>query len=119
MKTICSSAKTLTAILGVAVMALTACDRRHDVDRNGIDDRQRTAGEELDDKTLTAKVKSALEADSVKYPDVQVAAYKGVIQLSGFVDTGDHKSRASDVAKNIVGVRKVENSITVKEGTKP
>ena len=97
------------------LIGLTACDRRN---VNG-PDRERTAGEAIDDKALTASVRSALDGDSVKYPDVQVAAYRGVVQLSGFVDTSNHKGRANDVAKNVAGVRKVENNISVKEDKKP
>jgi hypothetical protein len=97
------------------LVGVTACERQN----VRATERERTPGEAIDDKTLTASVRSALEADSVKYPDVQVAAYRGVIQLSGFVDTREHKGRANDVAKNIAGVRKVENNISVKEEKKP
>ena len=97
------------------LVTLPACDRRAATSI----DKERTAGEEVDDKTITANVKSSLSADSVKYPDVQVAVYRGVVQLSGFVDTREQKSRATDLAQNIPGVRKVENSISLKEVRKP
>ena len=83
------------------------------------DEGERTAGQELDDKNLTAKVKSALSDDSTKFPDVQVAVYKGTVQLSGFADSSDQKGRAADIAKNVAGVRDVVNNISVKEARKP
>ncbi len=50
-----------------------------------------------------------------KYPDVIVTTFKGTVQLSGFVDNSDEKSRASTVAKNVEGVKDVENNISVKQ----
>jgi len=46
---------------------------------------------------------------------VNVVAFKGTVQLSGFVNTKAQKSTAGDHAKKIAGVREVENNITVKE----
>ena len=93
------------------LLGIVGCDHRN----SEVADRERTAGEEMDDKNVSANVRSALNADSVKYPDVQVAAYRGVVQLSGFVDTREHKSRAADITKNVPGVRKVDNHISLKE----
>lgn len=47
-------------------------------------------------------------------PDVQVAAFKGNVQLSGFVLSEDQKSSAETIAKGVPGVVKVENSIALK-----
>jgi hyperosmotically inducible protein len=111
-----NSPRTLALLLSVPVLlGIPACERPNGT----VPERERTAGEVIDDKALNASVRSALSEDSVKYPDVQVASYRGVVQLSGFVDTREHKSRASDIAKNIAGVKKVENSISVKEDRKP
>jgi hyperosmotically inducible periplasmic protein len=75
-----------------------------------------STGETIDDSATTARVKSALGGDpQYKYDDVHVTTFKGDVQLSGFVNTGDAKSRAEMLAKNIEGVKQVENSISVKE----
>ena len=37
-----------------------------------------------------------------------------VVQLSGFVDTAQEKARASDVARQVDGVRSVKNDIVVR-----
>src|SRR5215204_425493 len=66
---------------------------------------ERSTGESIDDRATTARVKSALGDDPMyKYPDVKVTTFKGTVQLSGFVETRDQKSKAVDIAKPVVGV---------------
>lgn len=74
-----------------------------------------STGEYLDDTGITARVKKALIQDElVKARDVNVETFKGTVQLSGFVDTQEQKSRAASVAAGIKGVRSVENNISIK-----
>ena len=62
------------------------------------------------------RVKSALSNDAeYKYEGVEVTVFKGTVQLSGFVDTSAQKSRAGDLAKEVKGVKDLENNITVKQ----
>lgn len=75
---------------------------------------QQSAGEVVDDSVLTAKVKAALVEDPVaKAGDVNVETYRGVVQLGGFVDTTEQKSRAGEVAKGVSGVKEVRNDLRV------
>jgi hyperosmotically inducible protein len=75
-----------------------------------------STGEYIDDHGLTSHVKSALGADTqYKYDDVNVVTFKGVVQLNGFVNTKDQKSRAGDLATKVEGVKEVKNNITIKE----
>lgn len=75
-----------------------------------------STGERIDDKADSARVRSALNADTqYKYADVNVQTFKGVVQLSGFVNSRDQKNRAGDLAKKVEGIKEVENNITVKE----
>lgn len=75
-----------------------------------------STGEHIDDKATSVRVRSALSDDAqYKYPMVEVKTFKGTVQLSGFVNTRDQKSRAGDLAKKVEGVRNVENNITVKD----
>jgi len=70
----------------------------------------------IDDKAESSRVRSALSKDTqYKYDDVNVQTFKGVVQLSGFVNSRDQKNRAGDLARKVEGVREVENNITVKE----
>ena len=74
-----------------------------------------STGEYVDDATITTKVKAAFVRDEVvKALDVKVETFKGVVQLSGFVDTAEQKSRAAELARGIAGVQDVRNNITVK-----
>lgn len=77
---------------------------------------EQSTGEHIDDSATSMRVRKAFADDTrCKYPQVQVKTFKGTVQLSGFVDTKDQKSRAGDIAKNVEGVKEVKNNITVKE----
>ena len=74
-----------------------------------------STGQYVDDSTITTKVKASFAGDDiVKAFDVHVETYQGVVQLSGFVDIPEQKSRAEMLAKNVAGVRSVKNDIHVK-----
>lgn len=77
---------------------------------------RRTVAEEQIDQRLAEEVKAAFgNSPSFKFPDVHVAAFKGNVQLSGFVISEDQKSSAETIAKGVPGVVKVENSISLKQ----
>jgi osmotically-inducible protein OsmY len=74
----------------------------------------RSTGQYIDDKTLQHQVRDALNDNGeYKFDNVNVTVYRGTVQLSGFVQTSDQKSRAKDIAKDVQGVTDVENNITV------
>ena len=76
---------------------------------------QRTAGQSIDDQSTSRRVEEALRSDpAYKFTDVKVVAYEGKVQLSGFVDNGEQKGRAEDIAKKIPGVKEVKNDIALK-----
>ena len=77
---------------------------------------EQSTGERIDDHNTSSRVRAALADDSqYKYDGVNVETFKGVVQLSGFVNTRDQKNRAGDLARKVKGVNDVENNITVKE----
>ena len=77
---------------------------------------EQSTGERIDDHNTSSRVRAALADDSqYKYDGVNVETFKGVVQLSGFVNTRDQKNRAGDIARKVKGVNDVENNITVKE----
>jgi hyperosmotically inducible periplasmic protein len=74
-----------------------------------------STGEYIDDATTTTKVKAAFVKDPVvSAMDVKVDTFKGTVQLSGFVDTAEQKTRAEQLAAGVSGVSAVKNNITVK-----
>ncbi len=79
-----------------------------------------STGEYVDDTAITARVKADLIKDPVvKARQVDVTTFKGTVQLSGFVDTDEQKSRAGEIARGISGVNEVRNDIAVKTDTTP
>jgi hyperosmotically inducible protein len=76
----------------------------------------RTAGVVVDDAMVTAKVKSALLADSSTHGmKIDVDTRKGAVQLNGFVASEMEKNHAQQLAAKIEGVKSVENNLTVKK----
>ena len=77
---------------------------------------QSSTGEVIDDSVITTKVKAAIFNDPIlKTAEISVETVKGVVQLSGFVNSRDQKNRAGELAKQVVAVKEVVNNITVKE----
>ncbi len=74
-----------------------------------------STGEYIDDTSITARVKLALVGDErVRARDVEVETFRGTVQLSGFVDNADQKTRAGEIAAATAGVRRVQNDLVVK-----
>ena len=81
-----------------------------------VKDGKSTPGNLLDDSVLTVKVKSALLADDgTRGTAFAVTTNKGVVQLSGFVDSADEQARATAVARSVEGVQSVVNDTNIKK----
>lgn len=77
--------------------------------------KHQSTGEYVDDSVLTTKVKSAIFNDpSLKTLQISVKTYKGVVQLSGFVDTQQSVTKAGAVARGVASVVSVQNDLIVK-----
>jgi hyperosmotically inducible protein len=78
---------------------------------------EKTAGEAVDDAGLAAQVKTNLiQSKIVDANDVNVEVEKGVVQLSGFVQSEEQRREAANIANDIVGVKRVNNKLVVKSG---
>lgn len=76
---------------------------------------QKSVGETIDDGAITAKVKAALIGDPVaEARNINVDTRRGVVQLNGFVESANGRTEAVKVAKNVDGVKKVENNLKLK-----
>ena len=75
-----------------------------------------STGQYVDSTAITTKVKTQLvQALGLRtVAAIQVKTYKGVVQLSGFVENSNQIKQAIVAAKSIKGVRAVENSLLVK-----
>ncbi|WP_372684029.1 BON domain-containing protein [Desulfosarcina sp.] len=77
--------------------------------------KQSSAGEYVDDSVITTKVKSLLAADDfLKSFQISVETYKGVVQLSGFVNSQAAVDKAVETASSVKGVKSVKNDLIVK-----
>jgi hyperosmotically inducible protein len=77
--------------------------------------KQESAGEYIDDSVITTKVKSELAADDfLKSFQISVETYKGVVQMSGFVDSQKAVDTAGQIARSVKGVTSVKNDLIVK-----
>ena len=71
-------------------------------------------GRYINDAALTGKVKAALAADSVTEAiEINVETTRGVVLLSGTVDSEKEVKQATQVAMSIEGVRDVMNRLTI------
>ncbi|MGH8176319.1 MAG: BON domain-containing protein [Steroidobacter sp.] len=100
----------LIALMAGGAVACTSTPEEGSVERAGAN-----AGRIVDDSAITAKVKSALFADpATKAHQIQVETFQGTVQLSGFVDDAEARARATQVARDIEGVKDVKNSLQVR-----
>lgn len=96
-----------TSFIGiVALVLLSACAPTRTT---------KSAGEQVDDSAITARVKTALARDLGAGDSIRtdVETFRGTVQLNGFVDAADKKERATSIARNVKGVQRVENNLVV------
>jgi osmotically-inducible protein OsmY len=78
--------------------------------------KQSGTGEYVDDSVITTKVKSLLAVDDfLKSFEISVETYKGIVQLSGFVDSQKAVDKAVEIASGVKGVKSVKNNLSVKK----
>lgn len=76
---------------------------------------QEGTGEYIDDSVITTKVKAEIFQDaSLKSSEINVETFKGVVQLSGFVNSQADINKAVEVARGVRGVTSVKNNMHVK-----
>jgi hyperosmotically inducible protein len=75
----------------------------------------RSTGRYIDDATITASVKSKLIDDEmVKARNINVETYKGVVSLSGFVESKAEANQAIMLAQQVEGVKSVKDDMNVR-----
>ncbi|HSD74588.1 MAG TPA: BON domain-containing protein [Steroidobacteraceae bacterium] len=72
-------------------------------------------GAYMDDSWITTKVKTAiLNEPSLKVMQINVETYKGVVQLSGFVDSAASQAKAVEIARSVQGVTSVKDDLRLR-----
>ena len=93
-----------------ALLALAACAGTS---------TQQSTGESFDDRLITNNVRSALINErGVSSTQIHIETFRGVVQLSGFVDSHDIAARAVNATRHVSGVKAVANNMTVKSDIK-
>jgi hyperosmotically inducible periplasmic protein len=73
-----------------------------------------TAGQYVDDSTITASVKAKLVGDkAANLTRVDVDTTNQVVSLNGIVESADQKQRAAQLAMQVSGVKRVQNNLQV------
>ena len=100
-----SALKRITALF-VGALLVSAC---------AATPKQESTGEYVDDSWITTKVKTAiLNEPGLKVSQISVETYKGVVQLSGFVDSAADARKAAALAQGVKGVTEVKNDTQVR-----
>ena len=94
----------LVGLLGVSLMILTACESM----------TGKTTGQTIDDATMTASVQGKLTADKLSnFSRINVDTDRGIVTLNGVVRSAEEQSRAEELARQVDGVRKVNNNLQI------
>ncbi|MEQ1592546.1 MAG: BON domain-containing protein [Thiobacillaceae bacterium] len=77
--------------------------------------RHEGTGEYVDDSVITTKVKAAIfNEPTLKSTEINVETFKGVVQMSGFVNSQADINKAVELARSVSGVNSVKNDMRVK-----
>jgi hyperosmotically inducible periplasmic protein len=103
--------KTFRAMLTWAMMALGTLQLGAGAASAG----ERTPGQFVDDATVTARVNTALATDAGlgTAASVNVSTYRGVVQLSGFVESEAAAKKAVAIAKDVEGVLSLKSDLRI------
>jgi osmotically-inducible protein OsmY len=70
---------------------------------------RRSTGEVIDDTAITTKVKTGLLGDpAVSALAISVETSRGVVSLTGIVNSAAERARAIQIAQDVGGVRRVD-----------
>jgi hyperosmotically inducible periplasmic protein len=75
-----------------------------------------SVGEYIDDAASTTAVKAKLIAEkAANFTRISVETNNNIVTLTGEVESEDQKERAEKVAKQVDGVKRVDNKLEIKE----
>ncbi|HEY7533437.1 MAG TPA: BON domain-containing protein [Nitrospiraceae bacterium] len=76
----------------------------------------KTAGETMNDASISTAVQAKLTSDRLSnFTRVDVDTDRGVVQLSGIVQSADQKKRAEELARQVDGVKRVNNNLQIQK----
>jgi len=74
----------------------------------------KTAGTTVSDASITAAVQGKLTSDRIgNFARIDVDTERGVVNLSGVVRNAEEKARAAELARQVDGVKRVNNNLQI------
>lgn len=96
----------LASILLTAVFVISGCTSM----------TGQTAGQYVDDATITTSVKAKLTAEkAANFTRIDVDTTKQVVTLNGVVESADQKARAEQLTRQVSGVKSVKNNLQIQK----
>ena len=75
-----------------------------------------TAGQYVDDSTITASVKAKLVGDKTSnLTRIEVDTTNQVVTLNGIVESADQKAKAEQLTREVGGVKSIKNNLQVQK----
>ena len=106
--------RTVLAAAALLPLALGACGGSPTAYERARADYYDSRGEYLEDAALTSKVAAAiLDEPRLRDSAIRVSTYGNIVQLTGEVASLSDAYRAEDIAASVIGVRRVDNDLTV------
>jgi len=97
---------TISTILAATLIAMSGC---------AVTRGQESAGSYIDDAGITTAVKSRfVENKLVDASSISVETLNGNVMLAGFAKNAAEKSTAESIARDVKGVKAVQNKIAVR-----
>ncbi len=97
---------TLVAVAAIAMLAVSGC---------AVTRGQQTVGEYVDDAAITTAVKARhAQSSEVAATSITVETLNGTVMLSGFATSAQEKTMAESLAREVNGVKAIENQIVVR-----
>lgn len=107
----------IAAAISTGTLLGTVSTASHAADHNA---QKQSAGEYASDAVITTKVKGAFVADSaLSALDIAVETNNGTVTLTGTVGTEAEVEQAARVARDVEGVKQVQNDIKVDPSKAP
>jgi hyperosmotically inducible periplasmic protein len=97
---------TVSSILLAALLVVSGCTSM----------TGQTAGQYVDDTTITTSVKAKLTADkAANFTRIDVDTTNQVVTLNGIVESADQKAKAEQLARQVGGVKSVKNNLQIQK----
>ena len=97
---------TVSSIILTALLVISGCTSM----------TGQSAGQYIDDTTITTSVKAKLTAEkAANFTRIDVDTTNQVVTLNGIVESADQKAKAEQLARDVGGVKSVKNNLQIQK----